>query len=423
MAAAVRKRGVKVFDRTMVVDLLTNNGRVEGATAVNTRTGEFIVFKAKAVVIAAGDLLRHYNSTTPSWVWKYKMAGHNTCPASSSGDGLAAAYRAGADLSCMEMMRQGVIRDILCMQPGHFYHNDGIAVKTFTWKGEEEQNLGFRGPPDYLKYLEFERKGLLPLYHSLEHLPDDFQKRIEVHFADETMLRLKLSQDRGFNPRTHRYQISCNRSVMRYRGTGIAIDENFESSLRGVYAIGDCSDTSGMGAGGAAISGFIVGDNIHKYINEVRDPVVDEAIMETQKQTALAPLAVKDGVEPMELECAIRYICDEYAGATRSEGMLREGLRRLGSLKNRFLPKLMAPNPHYLMRCLEVRNILDMAELHLQASLERKETRGEYIRLDYPERDPSLDNKRICQRMEKGQPVLTIKATPELKPEYAKEKK
>ena len=96
--------------------------------------------------------------------------------------------------------------------------------------------------------------------------------------------------------------------------------------------------------------------------------------MESQKQAALAPLAVKDGTEPMELECAIRYICEEYAGMLKSEGKLREGLRRLGSLRRVFLPKLMATNPHYLMRCLEVRNIMDMAEVHLQACLERKET-------------------------------------------------
>ena len=57
MAAAVRKRGVNVLERTMVVDLLTNKGKVVGATAVNTRTGEFIVIKAKAVVIATGRLL------------------------------------------------------------------------------------------------------------------------------------------------------------------------------------------------------------------------------------------------------------------------------------------------------------------------------------------------------------------------------
>ena len=112
----------------------------------------------------------------------------------------------------------------------------------------------------------------------------------------------------------------------------------------------------------------------------------------------------------------------------KSEGMLQEGLRRLSSLKRVFLPKLMATNPHYLLRCLEARNILDLAEVHFKASLERKETRsdsrkGQFIRLDYPERNPATDNKQLCVRMENGKTIMEMKEVPDLKPEYAKEKK
>jgi len=67
MAKAVRKRGVNTLERTMVVDLLTNDGRVAGATAINTRTGEFIVIKAKAIVIATGLFARCYDGETPSF--------------------------------------------------------------------------------------------------------------------------------------------------------------------------------------------------------------------------------------------------------------------------------------------------------------------------------------------------------------------
>jgi len=81
----------------------------------------------------------------------------------------------------------------------------------------------------------------------------------------------------------------------------------------------------------------------------------------------------------------------------------------------------MAKNPHYLMRCLEVRNIMDLAELHIQACLERKETRGSHIRLDYPGKDSSLDNMLTYQRMEDGKAVLEVRKAPGLKPEYTRE--
>jgi succinate dehydrogenase/fumarate reductase flavoprotein subunit len=421
MAAAIRKKGVKVFERTMVVDLLTNNGRVTGATAVNNRTGEFIVFKAKAVVLGTGDFSRHYNPSPPP-CWKYKMA-YNNCPASAAGDGHAVAYRAGADITRTETMQPAIVRDEILLQPGQFYLNDGITAKMFTWTGKE---LSFR-PGGPLEYLEYLNKGLAPLYQTLEHLPDDFQKRLEIHIMDETPLRLKLHEDRGFNPGKHRYQMAGNRGSHVLSG-GIVIDDNFQTTLKGVYAGGECSEACGIGAGGASTAGMFIGENIHRYVSAAPEPKIDEAQVENQKRTALAPLSVKDGTVPMELECTIRSICEEFAGPIKTEGMLREGLRRLGSLRRIFLPRLMAVNPHYLMRCLEVRNILDLAEVHFKASLERKETRsgsgkGQFFRLDYPKADPSLDNKHLCVRMEDGKTVIEVKEVPYLKPEYAKEKK
>jgi succinate dehydrogenase/fumarate reductase flavoprotein subunit len=75
------------------------------------------------------------------------------------------------------------------------------------------------------------------------------------------------------------------------------------------------------------------------------------------------------------------------------------------------------------MRCLDVRNILDLAEVHIQACLDRKETRGSHIRLDYPEEDRSRESRLTFQRLEGRRPVIEIKEIPTLKPEYAKEVK
>jgi len=243
-------------------------------------------------------------------------------------------------------------------------------------------------------------------------LPDDFQKRIEVAYVDERLVSFKVAQDRGFNPRTHWYEMMDARPNQLHCPPGINADADFRASVKGLYVIGDCVAGS-HDVANAATAGFLVGDSIHTFVSEVGEPVVDEAQVEGQKQTILAPLAVKDGTEPMELESAIRYICDRYTGLYKAEGKLREGLRRLGSLRREFLPRLMAKNPHYLMRCLEVRNIMDMAELHIQASLERKETRGDHIRLDYPESNPVWDGMLLYQRMEDGKAVLEMrKVTP-----------
>ena len=410
MAAGVRKRGVNVLERTLAVNLLTNKGAVVGATAVNTRTGEFIVIKAKATVIATAACSRVYNPETPV-PWKYKFRYH-WCPASVSGDGWAMAYGAGAELVNMEQAGRGYrFRDDLVLSFGN-WGNEGIVAKRLTWDGEEfvRRNL-----------TEMERKGKDPFYFSLEHLPDDFHKRIEVAYVDERLVSFKIAEDRGFNPRTHWYEMMEARPNQLHCPPGINADADFKASVKGLYAIGDC--VAGChDVANAATAGFLVGDSIHTFVSEAGEPVVDEAQVESQKQVALTPLAVKDGTEPMELECAIRYICDRYVGLHKAEGKLLEGQRRLRSLRREFLPKLMAKNPHYLMRCLEVRNMMDVAELHIQACLERRETRGDSIRLDYPERNPSWDDLLTYQRLKDGKAVFEMRKPAPLNMEFKEER-
>jgi succinate dehydrogenase/fumarate reductase flavoprotein subunit len=153
------------------------------------------------------------------------------------------------------------------------------------------------------------------------------------------------------------------------------------------------------------------------------EPVVEEDQVKSQKQVILAPLAVKDGTWPLEFECAIRYINERYVSILKSEGKLLEGQRRLNSIRREFFPKIMAKNPHYLIGFLEARNILDLTELLIKGSLERKETRGNFIRLDYPQTDPSLDNMLTYQSLKDGKEVLQRRKAPELNPEYIKEGK
>jgi succinate dehydrogenase/fumarate reductase flavoprotein subunit len=417
LAAAVRKAGVNVLERTMLVDLLTNNGKVVGATAANTRTGEFIVIKAKAVIIGTGHFARCYNPEEPQ-THKYKFRYHGA-PGAVSGDGYAAAYRAGAEMVGMDMggLLWHRMRDDTSLPFGEIDHGEGIRARWLTWTGEDIIAM-----PTTREYDELERKGLDPLYFTLEHLPDDFHKRIELSIAEERLISLKMAGDRGFNPGTHRYELITNRPLNFAVLSGVNTDEYFKATVKGLYIIGDtCAGL--VGAGNAASSGMLTGDSIHKYVSEAGEPAIDEGQVESQKQVAMAPTSVKDGTDPIELECSIRYICERYVGRLKSEGKLREGLRRLNTLRRVFLPKLMAKNPHYLMRCLEVRNIMDMAELHIQACLERKETRGNYVRFDYPEKDKSRDNKVTFQRLEKGRPLLELREMPDLKPEYAKEAK
>ena len=423
LARAVRKAKVSLLDRTMLVDVLTNQGRVVGATAVNTRSGEFIVIKAKAVVVATGGCGRHYEPELPQTKFKFK---YHHCPSALSGDGVAAAYRAGAELVNMELTEGSVPHtDYCCITRGCLIGVRPIMRKEYTWDGVD---LLTKTPNALTKktFAELERKGKTPVYRSLEHLPDELHKRLEVNYIDEGFVNLKLSEDRGFNPRTHWYDVSADKpypvDASALQMPSLPVDENFMTSVEGLYAIGDV--VSGVGAVmSASVSGFFVGDNIGNFISKAGEPEIDDAQLKNLREVALAPLGVKDGQEPIEFECAIRHICERYIGIFKSEGKIREGIRRLDSLKGEFLPKLMAENPHYLMRCIEARNVMDIAEVHMHACLSRKETRGLFNRIDYPQKDPARDGKLTYQRLEDGKMVVEIREAPKLKPELAREGK
>ena len=412
LAEAVKKRKVNVIERSTLVDLLTDNGRVIGATAVNSRTGQFIVIKAKATILGTGRFNRSYDAES-SAPWKYKMNYH-FFPGSISGDGMAAAYRAGADLVGMDMGGWMFrMHDEKTISYGNFTVNDGIPMHTYSWTGKETLN------PNAARYLELEREGLTPLYHNLSHLPDDFQKRMEVAYVDERMVSFPIAEERGFNPRTHFYLMMPIRPTGFYRTCGVNIDEDFQSSLKGLFAIGGTCANMGS-VTGACGSGLLVGDNIPKFVNEAPESSIDEDQVENQKRIALAPASEKDGTEYLELEATIRQLNARFAGIEKNEGGLREGLRRLETLQRVFLPRLMARTPHYLVGCLEVRNILELSRIHMQGALLRRETRGNFLRLDCPGLDEKLDNKCLIQRQKNGQIFTEYIDAIGLKPEYSK---
>jgi len=412
LAAATRKSKVNVLERTAAIDLLTNGNTVVGATGINIRSGEFIVVKARATVIATGSFNRNYEPETPQ-TWKHKFR-YNFCPASICGDGLAIAYRAGAELVSMDQIAGRPAfrhRDDLSEPFGNFVQNDGVPAKCFTWNGDEISS------PNYARYYELERKGLTPLYFSLEHLSDDYMKRVDVCTTEERFISLKLAEDRGFDRKSHRYELMSPMPLgLQHRISGVRSDEFSRTSINGLFVVGDSMAGDGGGSG-ASTTGLLLGDSIHNYISGADEPVIDESQLEKQKQVISAPLARRKGTMALELECAVRYACGRYAGILHSEGNLREGLRRLSTLK-RFLPELVAKNPHYLLGCLEVRNILSLSELEMQAVLARKETRGNFISLDYPDKDPAMDGKIICQKLVDGKSDLEIKDQVGLKDEY-----
>jgi len=95
----------------------------------------------------------------------------------------------------------------------------------------------------------------------------------------------------------------------------------------------------------------------------------------------------------------------DYAGLVRSDTLLEAGQQALLRLKDKAYRTMTARNPHELMRCLEVLNMIEIGELVFTTARERKETRGKHIRVDYPFTNPLLEKLLVVRKMQ-GKPVL-----------------
>jgi succinate dehydrogenase/fumarate reductase flavoprotein subunit len=113
----------------------------------------------------------------------------------------------------------------------------------------------------------------------------------------------------------------------------------------------------------------------------------DTETVKRREQMCEAMVNRGEGFHWKEVETGVQNLMDFYCGDIRSEGLLKRGLERLEDARQ---APLRAENPHELGRCLDVKSIIDNAELVLRSSLERKESRPGplgFVRADYPEQD------------------------------------
>jgi succinate dehydrogenase/fumarate reductase flavoprotein subunit len=192
-------------------------------------------------------------------------------------------------------------------------------------------------------------------------------------------------------------------------GRGIDIDLNGESSVPGLFAAGDPVGNFRADIAGAAIFGWIAGENaanralgITGFERAEESPIVEE-------RTSLYNDFIKreNGPHWKEANIALQQIMKDYAGTVvRSETLLQAGLKYFNDLKEKALDTMVASNSHELMRCNEVLDLMECGETIIITAQERKETRGLHIRSDFPFTNPLLAEKWITIWKENGRPKL-----------------
>jgi succinate dehydrogenase/fumarate reductase flavoprotein subunit len=173
-----------------------------------------------------------------------------------------------------------------------------------------------------------------------------------------------------------------------HSASGIHVNARGETSVKGLYAAGDCASVPHNYMLGAFVYGKLCGENAATYCAEVGHAAHDEDAQASEAARITAPLARTEGLTPFQVEYKIRRLVNDYLQPPKVTRKFQIGLTRLEEVRED-LQALCVTNPHELMRAMEAHSILDCAFMAAEASLFRTESRwGLYhLRVDHPERN------------------------------------
>lgn len=398
LANAVVQSGARIFNRTILTNLITKNGSVVGAVGMNTRTGKLLVFIAKVVLMATGDMRRLYTYPYAPYPNNLFLNSHF---AGNHGGGIAAAFRAGAKLANMEFLQVYVVAAGACATSAA---GAGMYWKMQNSKGEflEEKyqggmlsKIGGHFPPTNFVYSpnmddpEIEREVIT---YDTSNATDD--EVVSCYFTCATeyprMLKLhKLAGGIRKGPVEARVFIPGLLSGI----VGVLnLNEKAETSVKNLFIAGCAACSTGSSGSKAMVWGLIVGDHVREIITEIDRPTLQGEQLqqiESEKERIMAPLNHKDGADPLELEHYVRNINMNYVNIRKVKPKLERAIELLHDVRDKVVPVLSARDPHEVMHVLEVQDIIDLSELHAQASLLRTESRmvPSHYRVDYPQPD------------------------------------
>lgn len=399
LTAAAKKAGAKIMNKVVVNEVLVNDeGRFVGAIGIGIRdeVPEMLIFQAKAGLIAVGEAMRMYPGNNPAY-----MFNTSHCPA-NAGSGAAMALRAGARLVNLDLPSRhagpkyftrsgkgtwiGALTDINGRLVGPF-------VDTIHVSRELPDPTGDVWKDCFVKNME---SGKGPVYMNCTGISEEDLAHMRKALVSEGCTSINEYLDQ--------YGIDLRKSMIEFGQyehmfymNGIDINDRAMSTVPGLYASGQSVGNVRGDITAAAVFGDHAARDAAGYVKTVPDFDVRALTGAIGEKTRLYNFLLREepGAHWKEANSTLQKIMDEYVGTkVRSASLLTAGRKYIRDLRRYSREKLRAENSHELMRCLEVLDLLDLAEACAVSALDRKETRGAYHRRsDFPFTNPLLNNK------------------------------
>ena len=371
--------GVQRLGRIVVTDILKHQDSVCGAVGFNSRNGQFYIFKARAVILAVGNV---------GWKISY---GHNTC----AGDSVDIGLRAGAEISNCEFARLWLVPRYFSWE-GQTYLLP-LGARLVNAKGEsfmDKYSPVFGGNTDPIfiaRALCIETlKGNAPFYmdcsgmsaESVEMMTPKGRDWMEINYLKLRDMGMDLFRDKT------EWMIHLRWTVM-----GIHADLEGRTRVPGLFVCGRARSTDptpysgGLSLCLCAVTGNRTGEAAGKFADSQKQLPIDSAGVKSLKDRLSAHLS-REGITPVEVLREVREaVFPYYVCALKTKRNLQKALAKIQEIRAELIPRMAARDPHYLMKLIEVGGIALFTELFLRASLMRTESRAGHFREDYPDRD------------------------------------
>jgi succinate dehydrogenase / fumarate reductase flavoprotein subunit len=369
--------GIEILNERYLLNFITQapekaDTYIGGATVLNIRTGEVETYESASVIVATGGYARIYDK-------------HSTNSTGSTGDGIAAAIRAGARLSDMEFVQ---------------FHP--TALKNSSILISESA----RGAGGFLLNSKGERftNELAPRDEVARAINDEIQKGedvfLDIRHLGEEFIDEELPQERKLAKLYENvdpvYDLIPIKPVAHYTMGGIEVDKNSQTKIKGLYAVGECANHKVHGAnrlGGNSLLELIVfgreaGKNAAEYAKTFDKSIDASSQTQSTNNFVMGVKHFTNEIDFYEKRSFIGNIFYNNAGISRDEMGLKEVLEAIRQIQ-REVP-FMGPKDKSkiyntnLVELIEFGNMVELSEIILVCAISRNESRGAHFRSDIP---------------------------------------
>jgi len=385
--AVATKANIRIFEEHMAVDLITlaKYGGPEvcaGAYVLDVDQGKVVTILARATVLASGGAGKVYLYTTN--------------PDVATGDGIAMAFRAGAEVANMEFYQ---------FHPTCLFHTqakDFLISEALRGEGAILKRLD--GTP-FMK--EYDARAELAPRDIVARAIDHEMKRsgAEHVFLDITHKDPIFIKDHfpGIYAQCMRYGIDITRQPIpvvpaaHYLCGGITTDLEGRTTIPGLWAIGECAHTGLHGANRLASNSLLEGMVFaHRAARALEKIERSKPWPEVPEWDVGEAVPSDEAVVITQNWDELRRLMWNYVGIVRSDKRLRRAARRIALLQEEIAEYYWK---YFVTRdLLELRNIATVAQLIVECAAARRESRGLHFTIDHPETDPKMARDMVMKR-------------------------